>query len=91
MYIKLKFHPAFEDWNNWDAWLNLLKRLIFRSMFEFLGRADRRVGLEILAGRIRPASRTLETPGKAGIDHEWSQKKFVGFSILSFSYSFKLL
>ena len=35
--------------------------LIFRPMFEFSGRAPR-AGLETLAGRIRHAGRTLETP-----------------------------
>jgi len=29
------FHPAFEDWNHWDAWLNLVKRLISTAIHCF--------------------------------------------------------
>ena len=55
------FHPAFEDWNHSDTWLNLLKRQIYCCNAWNFGKST--AGrLEALAGRIQPAGRTLETP-----------------------------
>ena len=47
---------------------------VFRPMFIFSGRAPR-AGLETLAARIRPAGRSLETPGV------WDRRRYSTVSI----------